>query len=175
MRGLESSAPLHETNPPKLGGLVAVGAKCPAKGTKRSSLGHRAGEGQEGLWPQGCLVFLERRGSAGPGQVSLLTAGRALATARGSQLAQEGQLQPSPAAREGESRLGWEISAGPDVSVPGSCASKGFAPGVTLGESLQLLGQFSFNSTCSTSVAGAALGFEGLSGAGSQSWLVLPG
>lgn len=55
-------------------------------------------------------MFLERRGLAGPGQVSLLTAKRALATARGSHLAQEAQLQPSPAVKEAESRLGWEIT-----------------------------------------------------------------
>lgn len=76
----------------------------------------------------------------------------------------------SSSSRRGEPRLGWEIPLPRHV-----CASTGFAPGVTPGETLQLLGQFSFNCTCPAAVAGAALGFEGVPGAGSQIWLVLPG
>lgn len=105
-----------------------------------------AGEGQESLWPQGGLVFLERRGSAGPGQVSLLAAGRALATAPGrascSHLGQEAQLQPSPAAREGESRLGWEISTAQTCLCQAAGPAKGLLLGSLLGKACSFLISF---------------------------------
>lgn len=41
MWGPECSATLSVSKPPKVGCLVAVGAKCPGKGTQRSSLCHR--------------------------------------------------------------------------------------------------------------------------------------
>lgn len=118
-----------------------MGVKCPARGTQKSSLGHWGSSwtwGQESLWSQGGLVFLERRGSAGPGQVSLLAAGRALATARGrascSPLGQEEQLQPSPAAREGESRLGWEISIAQMCLCQAAVPAKGLLLGHSWGD-----------------------------------------
>lgn len=155
-----------------------MGVKCPARGTQKSSLGHWGSSwtwGQESLWSQGGLVFLERRGSAGAGQVSLLAAGRALATARG-RAPWARRSSSSPALQPGKVSPGWAgRSALPRCVCARQLCQQRVCSWVTPGEILQLLGQFSFNNTCSTSVAGAAFGFEGLPGAGSQSWPVLPG